>query len=137
LVVVALAICPLTAMTPLGTGIVPADDAVAAGAGVAVAAGVGVGAGVGEGVAAGAGVALTVIAVAVNPALALPRPATLTASPTTSVPDTVVEDVRATGTEAPPDESIKPYAVDSAIVPVRVVLVACALESETVAAVME
>lgn len=137
---VALTIWPLTATTPLGTGIA-LDEAAGVGVsaeaitGVGVAAGVEVAAGVSAG--AGVGVALTVIALAVRPAFASPRPVTLTESPASSVPVTEVDEVSATGTDEPLEASVNPYGVESATVPVRVVLVAAAADMDTVNAVRE
>ena len=91
----------------------------------------------GVGAGAGVGVALTVIAVAVRPAVALPRPVTLTESPASSVPVTEVDEVSATGTDEPFEASVKPYGVESATVPLKVVLAAFASDTETVEAVIE
>lgn len=145
-VFVALTIWPLTATTPLGTGIA-LDEAEGVGVSAAATTGVGVAAGVGDsagvavasGVSAGAGVgvALTVIALAVRPASALPSPVTLTESPASSVPVTEVDDASATGTDEPLETSVNPYGVESAIVPLSVVLVAAAADRETVDAVIE
>jgi hypothetical protein len=126
----------------VGTGIALAD-AVGAGVvadapvGVGVAVGAAVGAGVGASVGAGVGVALTVIALAVRPASALPRPVTLTESPASSVPESEVDDVSATGTDEPLEARVKPYGAESATVPLSVVLLAAVAERDTVEAVIE